>query len=317
VRRARVLLVALILAGCGAERPATTSPAGPAPGWTTVLDARHGLTVSLPSAWHRAARSLTPALTDPHEVLTLATFPLRGGPHRRCAQVPEQAVRDVGARDVLVSLLERRDPGSEFTPGPPALGPAAPGDHALCAGRRGELEEHWSTFALGGRGFYLYAALGRDVSAGRRAQLDRVLGSLRVDPLVRHGSFAVLPPEGWTVVEAPLTGFDELAVASFGVPRGRSDANCTPRRAIDAMPPDGAWLYVTVADGPGEERARPSGAEVLARPARPYECRGVSRRASWTEQGTGVLANLYLGPDASPARRAQLERAFDSLVVRE
>ena len=112
MRAAVALLLVLLttLAACaGAPKPAAVAPAYPDPGWTTFEDGAHGLTVSFPSDWHRAAENLTPALTDPREVLTLATFPLRVGPSHRCAQVPQQAVRDLGPRDVLLTIQERHD----------------------------------------------------------------------------------------------------------------------------------------------------------------------------------------------------------------
>jgi len=313
MRRARLLLLGLVLlAGCGAE-PAAVTRAPERPGWTAFTDAAHGLDVRFPSDWHRARRSLTPALTDPAEVLTLATFPLRRGPHRWCAQVPEQALRDLGPRDVLLTLQERH--GGGFGDARPTLGPATATDFATCVHREGAFEEHWTTFGRGGRSFRLYAALGREVTARRRAQLRGVVRSLRVRPLVAHGEMAVVPPAGWYVDQDPLTGFREIAVSSYRVPDGPADPNCTPRRAIDALPRDGALLYVVATDsrrgGP-----RPAGATVLRAPERPYECMGVSRRAHWAEHGQAYLANLYLGPDAPASRRAELARAFDSLVVR-
>src|SRR5689334_7098230 len=134
---------------------------------------------------------------------------------------------------------------------PPALGPASPGDYASCVNLEGALEEHRSEFTLGGRGFYLFGGFGRDVTPQWRAQAERILRSLDVRPVERRGNFGVVPPAAWAVVREPLTGFDELAVASFPVPDGPPDKNCTPRRALDAMPPDGALLYVIASDGTG------------------------------------------------------------------
>ena len=123
------------------------------------------------------------------------------------------------------------------------------------------------------------------------------------------------------LLDLALSSGADAEVAGLRRPeRGRDRGHplrVAPRRALDAMPPDGGLLYVVLTDGAGEEPLRPSGEQVLRRPERPYECMGLSRRVSWTEHGHDLLANLYLGPEASAQRRAELAQAFDSLVVRK
>jgi hypothetical protein len=95
------------------SRTGTTQQAGP----RLPSDDYH---VSYPSNWHRASTSLTPNLSDPHEILTVGTGSLPvGGP--RCAQVPVNALEAVGATGALVSIQER-------APAPPtaASRPARP-----------------------------------------------------------------------------------------------------------------------------------------------------------------------------------------------
>jgi hypothetical protein len=58
---------------------------------------------------------------------------------------------------------------------PPAPPPAAARDAAAATPAAG-----WTA---------LHAGLGREVPPGRRAELDDVLASPRVDPIARHGSF--------------------------------------------------------------------------------------------------------------------------------
>jgi len=77
-----------------------------APNWVSFQSVRYHYRVSYPSGWHRASASLTPHLSDPHEILTVGTGRLPvGGP--RCAQVPVSALEAVGATGALISVQER------------------------------------------------------------------------------------------------------------------------------------------------------------------------------------------------------------------
>ena len=146
-----------------------------------------GISAELPAGWQQAEESLTPHLTDPREVLSVGTFPMR---HREapCAQVPTAALMDLGARDAFVSLQERGVGGGErdFPPRPerfgPGLGTRSAG--ADCV-RDGRFTEHWFGFADGGRRFHVRVALGHDASETTRDEAWRVLDSLRVEPRIR------------------------------------------------------------------------------------------------------------------------------------
>jgi hypothetical protein len=90
-----------------------------APSWVSFQSARYHYQVSYPSSWHRTSRSLTPFLSDPHEILTVGTGPLPvGGPH--CAQVPVNALEAVRATGALVSIQERAPANADnsFPPRP-------------------------------------------------------------------------------------------------------------------------------------------------------------------------------------------------------
>src|SRR3954452_5361885 len=68
--------------------------------------AAHGLSYDLPSGWQTAKRPLT-TTSEPREVLSVGTYPLRyrtGG----CYHMPTSALRDLGPRDALITLLARR-----------------------------------------------------------------------------------------------------------------------------------------------------------------------------------------------------------------
>jgi hypothetical protein len=84
------------------------------PDWTSYRSARWGYAVSFPSSWHRAERPVTPALTDPREILSLGTFALRYRP-TNCEAFAGSAREDLGPRDALMTIQERGyDPESEW-----------------------------------------------------------------------------------------------------------------------------------------------------------------------------------------------------------
>src|SRR4051794_27192383 len=90
------LALAVALAGCGsgAHRVRHTVHHG------------DGIRFSVPAGWHVARQSLTPHLTNPHELFTAGTGRLPAAPGR-CAQFPSAALAAMGARDVLVTVQER------------------------------------------------------------------------------------------------------------------------------------------------------------------------------------------------------------------
>src|SRR4051794_11386580 len=122
------LAVCLAATGCGADEKRAGG---------SVPFAEHGLTVALPPGWSAAARSLTPELSDPREVLAVATYPLRYRP-TACAHVAGSALRDLGPDDAFVTLQERGvDPGSQwpdFPERPPHFGPqlGGPSEASAC-----------------------------------------------------------------------------------------------------------------------------------------------------------------------------------------
>jgi hypothetical protein len=171
-------LVLLALAGCTDDEPPRHS-----------LAVGHGVTVELPPGWQRADVSLTPNLTDPREVLSVATFPLayRQGD---CAHVPASALEDLGPRDAFVTLQERgRDPGSawhDFPRRPERFGPrlGGPSEGHDCV-PRARLRHHWFGFTDAGRHFHALVALGPEAPAAVQEEAWGVLDSLRVDPTVK------------------------------------------------------------------------------------------------------------------------------------
>jgi hypothetical protein len=183
--RLLLLVVLVAVAGCGGGRPDPP----PDSGWTTFHDREHGFSVRFPSTWHRATRPLTPHLTDPAEILALGTGRLPVNGADRCAQVPVAALRAASASDVVVAVFERRGDDRGFAPRdrPFLLGAADESETGPCSGlRRPPWHSYWRSFTDSGRPFYLLAAVGRRATAERRAQLQRVVDSLRFAP--RQGS---------------------------------------------------------------------------------------------------------------------------------
>jgi hypothetical protein len=179
-------LISFAAGGCGQ----TESP----PGWTTYRSATWGYTVSFPAKWQRATRSLTPNLTDPREILSLGTFPLRYKP-TNCEAFAGSAQQDLGDRDVLLTLQERGIPTPEHgfpegkivgvPPRPGRFGPESgsgprPSD---CPGSQALIQ--WIDFRDAGRHFYVLVAFGRSAPAELRRDAYRILDSLRFDPSVK------------------------------------------------------------------------------------------------------------------------------------
>src|SRR5687767_4756697 len=161
---AAVLVAGLILSSCGAdeERPAPVATA--AAGTTHFTDERRGFEVIFPSAWLRADTVLTPALSDPREILSVGTVePVANRGSSSCAQHPVETMARVGPRDAFVTIQERTNQlSNEMRPGPPRLDAVDPDDGELpaCLGRDVPFRTYWMPFQLGGRGFYANAAVG-------------------------------------------------------------------------------------------------------------------------------------------------------------
>jgi len=188
----RVLAVVLLVVGAAAlvacgEEPAASRQAPQR--WQAFSDARHGLAGELPPGWQRATISLTPNLTDPREVLSVATFPLAYRP-TRCAHMPGSALEDLGPRDAFVTLLERGlDPSStwsDFPARPAGFGAAlgVPSEASQCA-PTARFTDHWFGFTDGGRHFHVLVAFGPDAPAEVQRQAWEILDRLRIDPAVR------------------------------------------------------------------------------------------------------------------------------------
>jgi hypothetical protein len=150
-------------------------------GWINFQSVRYHYSVSYPSNWHRASRSLTPHLSDPHEILTVGTGRLPvGGP--RCAQVPVSALEAVGPTGALVSIQERAPATADggFPPRPARFGFHAERlEISACLESRNRPLVELVPFSDHARHFYALVALGSAATKQTRDNTLRVLDSLR------------------------------------------------------------------------------------------------------------------------------------------
>lgn len=320
------------LAGCGAgaARPAAT----PAP----VRSAKYGFTAELPAGWRLASQSLTPQLRNPVEILSAGTVRDARPQPGSCAQLPVGALERMGPRDVFVTVQERY--GEPRFPARPAhfglTGRVEHGGGPLCAENERRLNEYRFDFRDARRGFHVLVALGRDAPPRRRAQALALLDSLRFAPgpqgvrldpdlAMRFADRAAglswqMPVPSWRRYDWRLTSLsmpvERLALGTFALRRGPPDANCTPRAAIDALPPDGAFIFVLEdVDQPPPSVPERAG-EIALGPEEPYECMGTSRMAIWRQAGRVFQAHVYLGPRASEQVRQDVRSILNSIQVR-
>jgi hypothetical protein len=185
-----LLLLATVAAGCGATAARTqTGGSGlDAAGWSSYESGRWGYSVSIPPGWHRAARSLTPALTEPVEIFVAATY----RPKRGDLDCGPLALGGFDSDQAMVVILERgREPGadwSEFPPRPAHFGfePGMGSEFTDCVRKsRGvALKDHWFRFTDSGRHFHVLVAIGASAYPGAMEDAYRLLDSMRFDPTV-------------------------------------------------------------------------------------------------------------------------------------
>jgi hypothetical protein len=164
------------------------------PAWTAYRSAEWGYSVSFPANWQRATRSLTPKLTDPREILSLGTFPLRYRP-TNCEAFAGSAQQDLGDPgrpahhpESGIPTPEQGYPEGKIVNVPPRPGRFGPesgsGTRTTdCPGSQASVQ--WINFRDAGRYFYALLAFGRSAPVELRHDAYRILDSLRLDPSVK------------------------------------------------------------------------------------------------------------------------------------
>jgi protein MpaA len=151
-----------------------------------------GISGRLPDGWRVVQRHFTPCI-DPREVLTIASFPV--------------AARPVLPRDGAFLTLEERDSDAARMPRRPERFRlrGKPSGMECCAPLHAP---GWGLqFRSAGRGFYVYAFLGPNSAPQTRADLTRVLDSLRIRPFPQphwRRSLAVGQPAGGLLADGVL-----------------------------------------------------------------------------------------------------------------
>jgi hypothetical protein len=193
-------LVAPVLAtGCGAAGTVAPELKSGSQG-LRITDVRHGYSLALPAGWHRAGRNLTPELLDPREILSVATYPLRYKRRARCRipGCPTPALNGFRATDILMSIQERLHATTETEDVAIDLERrevVMAGRPASCARARVAWYA-FEAFAEARRSLYVLVVVGKRAPATARADLKRLLGSLRFSP--RGGTAGVAPPSSVT-----------------------------------------------------------------------------------------------------------------------
>lgn len=156
------------------------SPGGARPGASLP----HGISVNYPTGWHLFPPPDT-SLSYPFDRMLITSYPTTTG-GGGCS--PRRAEAALPANGVLIYLFEySTSPSGIFTRPGEAVFPPKPATFTLP--RRPSNYECWTVpsymirFRAAGRLFQAHIALGRNVSASRRAQALQVMGSLRVRAL--------------------------------------------------------------------------------------------------------------------------------------
>jgi hypothetical protein len=188
-----VAALALLVMGCGSESR-TEGSAQARERSRVEIDRDRGFRVQLPSGWVRASGRITPQITDPLEILTLATRPVAGAdPHGTCQPGSRPALAAFTEKDALVTLQESgrgalRINYRSHPPRPDRFRPENfPHGSTFTDCLVGELpvEDHWFGFADEGRAFHVLVIIGRAAPKHVRDEAWSILDRLRFDPDVR------------------------------------------------------------------------------------------------------------------------------------
>ncbi len=295
-----------------------------------------GYSLTIPAGWHRAEHSLTPTITDPVEMVSLATAPFERG-EGIC-----RALDRVIPSGALVTVQERLHGGvgaPDFPPRPAEFRPrpAVEGNStwAWCGRRDSEpplpMDHYWFGFSDRGRAFHVLVAFGKEAPEALRMEAFALLDSLQLAPVEAAPTFAIAVPDGWQRADEPVdeitTNPRELVVMStFEVPRAaKASDHCGPfyDHALDHMEGDEGLLAIrerlgNEVAGPPNFPNRPEAFEL--RPVEPElgGCRsrdGRMFRRWWIpfeDRGRDFYAQVEIGVDAPDTVRRDAESALNS-----
>jgi hypothetical protein len=184
--RLALALLALLCTGCGVdwrtERPTARA----------ITD--RGFSAELPPGWFRATGPITPHITEPREILTVATVPIAGAdPRGICDPRSRPALPEFTATDALVTIQESgrgalRLNRLSHPPRPDRFRPDDFEDGSMftdCFVGDLPVDDHWFGFSDAGRAFHVLVIVGRDARDDVRDEAWAILDRLRFDPRVR------------------------------------------------------------------------------------------------------------------------------------
>jgi hypothetical protein len=276
---------------------------------------------------------------NPVEILSAGTVrdmePLEGS----CGHMPIGAIERMGRRDALVSVFERYG-GARFPDRPARFAlpdRTAHSDAIACTHTQIPVEDYWFEFRDANRGFHVLIVFGRDAPRARREQALALLDSLRFEPGPQGVDLDTditvpfedaparlswqMPVPPWRRYHWPMTSVqgERLSLGTFDLERGPRDRNCTPKAAIDAMPSDGAFIYlfeyIDLAERWKQRFPARAGPLTLG-PETAFECMGRSRAATWQERGRAFQAHVYIGARASDRLRHDVASILNSIQAR-
>lgn len=161
---------------------------------TTLHDEDDLFTVTYPADWIAADERINDWVDSPFEILALATYPLRpGGEAVIDAQVPSNAIDDLGPNDIFIWMNDGGDAEPGFPNRPDRFEPSRLcGENfaEFCPDPEGRdldisgIRAWWLRFRDSGRGIYVFVGMGEQAYAdpARAQQAWDVLNSLRFLP---------------------------------------------------------------------------------------------------------------------------------------
>ncbi|MGZ8574581.1 MAG: hypothetical protein ACXWZC_11690, partial [Actinomycetota bacterium] len=277
-------------------------------------DGQDGFSMAYPAGWTVADENLTPLLASPHEILSVGTYPLRpGGKAPIDAYLPKNALADLGADDVFVTVQESDAGLGSDVARPSSFTPASVCDASDPACRDGTalgiegVRAWWIPFTdpPSGRAFYAFVAMGEEAYQDpvRSAAAWAVLDSLSFEPYGPPISFS--PAAGWVSETFAHRGSDPAMAWESNQPFSPGDARPSiPGESILALRPDGilvvAWEVLRAPPDPANANFPIVDLPLqLTEPEISYEGRldpSISRSAIWAQvNGRYVQVWVFFG----------------------
>jgi hypothetical protein len=186
-------VVAGLVAGCGTDPQAQ----GPVPGgerWKVEVDRRRGFSLELAPGWIRATGKLTPQITEPREILTVATLPIEDArSFNACGPTSPPALAAFTEKDALVTVQESGRGALRINPlsHPPRPHHIRPQDlpqgstFTDCLVGDLPVEDHWFGFADTGRAFHVLVIIGQGAPNHVHSDAWDMLNRLHIHPDVQ------------------------------------------------------------------------------------------------------------------------------------